>query len=64
MSVSRKSPGEGYKEQAEEDFEMTVTDYLDDKRACQDRSGYAPISDEELATKAVSEKLPSGSQSY
>ncbi|MGI9118404.1 MAG: hypothetical protein ACR2IQ_02555 [Minisyncoccia bacterium] len=65
MTVSRKSPGD-YKDnyQAEEDFEMTETDYLADKRACQDRSGYAPISDEQLEQKAVDEKLPMGSQSY
>jgi hypothetical protein len=69
MSVSRKSaPEEKYvgasEYQKEEDFEMTQQDYLQDKKAVQGRSGYAPISDEELSEKAVDEKLPMGSQSY
>lgn len=59
MTVSRKSPGED-----NADDEMTVTDYLADKRECQDRSGYPTISDAELAQQAVDEKLPMGSQSY
>ena len=60
MSVSRKSPGN----QVSEDYEMTESDYLADKRACQDRTGYAPRSQDELEQKAVDEKLPMGSQSY
>lgn len=59
MTVSRKSPGE-----YDAEDEMTVSDYLADKRECQDRSGYPPVSDEELEQQAVDEKLPSGSQSY
>lgn len=69
MTVSRKQgPGMKYigasEYQKEEDFEMTETDYLEDKRACQERSGYDPIPDDVLEQKAVDEKLPMGSQSY
>jgi len=69
MSVSRKSaPGMKYMGasdyQKEEDFEMTEQDYLEDKRACQNRTGYDPVPDSVLEQKAVDEKLPMGSQSY
>lgn len=66
MSVSRKSPGEDYKEeeQVEEDYEMTQEDYFADKKACQDSKGYPERTQEELEGKAVDEKLPMGSQSY
>jgi len=57
MSVSRKGNGD-------EDYEFTEKDYMEDKRMCQDRSGYPEVSDEQLAQTAVDEKLPSGSQSY
>ena len=54
---ARQNPGD-------EDYEFTQEDYMADKRMCQDRSGYPPVSDEELMQTAVDEKLPSGSQSY
>jgi hypothetical protein len=57
MSVSRKSPGG-------DDCEMTTADYLADKADCQDRTGYAPRDEKELAQKAVDEKLLGGSQTY
>lgn len=62
MTVSRKSPG-GEFEQQWEDYEMTTSDYADDKQACQERSGYEK-SDTEMSHKAVDEKLPGGSQDY
>lgn len=57
MSVSRKSPGENCDE-------MTSEEYLADKKVCQDRTGYDPLSDQNIAQQAVDEKLPMGSQSY
>lgn len=62
MTVSRKSAPSN--EQADENYEMTESDYLADKRACQDRTGYAYVPDSTLEQKAVDEKLPMGSQSY
>lgn len=57
MTVSRKSPGE-------EDYEFTKEDYMEDKAMCEERSGYAPKTEQELAEQAVNEKLPGGSQDY
>lgn len=57
MSISRKSPGD-------DDCMMTVPEYLADKEISQNRTGYAPRDDKELAQKAVDEKLPGGSQTY
>lgn len=66
MSISRRQPGVNDPEYgpANEDYEFSEADYMQDKRMCQDRSGYPPVSDERLAKVAVDEKLPSGSQSY
>jgi hypothetical protein len=58
----RQNPGD-------EDYEFSEQDYQEDKKMCEERSGYPEITghqptDEEIAQKAVSEKLPSGSKSY
>lgn len=57
MNSKQRSPGD-------DDCMMTVPEYLADKEISQDRTGYAPRDDKELAQKAVDEKLPMGSQSY
>jgi hypothetical protein len=62
MTVSRHGADEATLEGA--DDEMTAEDYLADKRDAQDRTGYPPVSDEELVQTAVDEKLPGGSQTY
>lgn len=56
MTASRKGYGA-------EDKGMTEADYMEEKKECQERSGY-PVSDTEMSQKAVDEKLPMGSQSY
>lgn len=62
MSVSRKQPGVDANTDLDES--LSIPDYLAEKRELQDRSGYPAVSDERVASVAVDEKLPMGSQSY